>query len=59
MRAIFEPAYDWQHWRKRPERLASLYTPADRAKAHEIEMEARKLDRNGGEIAKGIARKSL
>lgn len=43
MRALFEPAYDWQAWRSRPERLISLYTDADRAKAAEVEAEAGKI----------------
>ncbi|MGD9646108.1 MAG: PSD1 and planctomycete cytochrome C domain-containing protein [Pirellulales bacterium] len=43
MRALFEPAYDWQAWRSRQERLISLYTDADRAKAAEVEAEAGKV----------------
>ena len=33
LRAVFEPAYDWKHWRVPGERLVSLWTDADRAKA--------------------------
>ncbi|MBX7075663.1 MAG: DUF1549 and DUF1553 domain-containing protein, partial [Pirellulales bacterium] len=36
LRAVFEPAYNWKAWRSRPERLISLYTDADRAKAQEV-----------------------
>ena len=30
-RALFEPAFDWKHWRGPRERLVSLWTDADRA----------------------------
>jgi len=40
-RAIFEPAFDWQKWRAPFERLYSLYTPEERAKADEIEKQAK------------------
>jgi hypothetical protein len=40
LRAIFEPALDPGQWRKPAERLVSLYTDADRAKAAAIEAEA-------------------
>jgi len=43
-RAIFEPAFDWEHWRKPNQRLVSLYTDDDRAKAAEVEAEAKKID---------------
>ena len=43
MRALFEPAYDWQAWRSRQERNLSLFTDADRAKAAEVEAEAGKI----------------
>ena len=33
LRAIFEPAFDWQNWRAPAQRLYSLYTPEERAKA--------------------------
>jgi hypothetical protein len=45
LRAVFEPAYDWKLWRKPSERLISLYTSADRAKAAEVEAEAGKLSK--------------
>jgi len=43
-RAIFEPAYDWQQWRTPAQRLYSLYTPEERAKAAEIEKQAKAID---------------
>ncbi len=45
LRAVFEPAYDWKNWRRPSERLTSLYTSADRAKAASVEEEASKLAR--------------
>lgn len=39
LRAIFEPAYDWKQWRNPHQRLVTLYTDADRAKAAEVEAE--------------------
>lgn len=42
-RAIFEPALDPSHWRGPAQRLVSLYTDADRAKAAQIEAEAASL----------------
>ncbi|MBI3871443.1 MAG: PSD1 domain-containing protein [Verrucomicrobia bacterium] len=46
LRAIFEPAYDWKRWRNPSERLISLYTAADRAKATAAEAEAAKLGKD-------------
>lgn len=43
LRAILEPAYDPKNWRTPGQRQVTLYTDADRAKAAEIEEEARKL----------------
>jgi len=43
LRAILEPAYNPKAWRVPSQRLVTLYTDADRAKAAEIEEEARKL----------------
>jgi hypothetical protein len=39
LRAVFEPAYDWKTWRTPGERLVSLWTDADRAKAAEVDAE--------------------
>ncbi|MHA3772198.1 DUF1549 domain-containing protein [Verrucomicrobiota bacterium sgz303538] len=44
LRAIFAPAYDWKKWLRPSERLVSLYTPEERAKAEAIESEAKKID---------------
>ncbi len=41
LRAIFEPAYNYQAWRVPNGRRISLYTDADRAKAAEIEAAAK------------------
>lgn len=49
LRAVFEPAYDWKHWRNPGDRVISLYTDADRAKAAEVEAEAGKLGAERGE----------
>ena len=43
MRAVFEPAFDWQQWRVPDTRQISLYTIADREKAAAIEQEAQKI----------------
>ena len=43
LRAVFEPALDPGKWRKPGERLVSLYTDADRAKAATVEAEAAKM----------------
>lgn len=43
-RAVFEPAFDWKKWRTPAQRRVSLYTDQDRARAAEVEAEARKID---------------
>ena len=43
LRAVFEPAYDWKQWRTPDQRLVSLWTDADRAKAAEVDAEAAKV----------------
>lgn len=43
-RAIFDPAYDWEAWRAPSQRLYSLYTPEESAKAAEIEKAASLVD---------------
>ena len=43
LRAIFEPAFNTAKWRRPSQRLVSLYTDADRAKAAVIDAEAAKL----------------
>ncbi|MFO0952816.1 MAG: PSD1 and planctomycete cytochrome C domain-containing protein [Isosphaeraceae bacterium] len=43
LRAVFEPALDPGQWRRPGQRLVSLYTDADRARANQVEAEAAKL----------------
>mgnify|MGYP002386574936 CR=1 FL=1 len=43
LRAVFEPALDPGKWRRPGERLVSLYSDADRAKATAVEAEAGKM----------------
>ena len=45
LRAIIEPAFDASHWRRPGQRLISLYTDADRAKANAVEAEAQQLQK--------------
>jgi len=52
LRAVFEPALDWQSWKPPAARLVSLQTESDRARAAEIEAEAQvvakeKADKQG------------
>jgi mono/diheme cytochrome c family protein len=49
LRAIFEPALDPAHWRAPSQRLVSLYTDADRAKAAQIDAEAAVLQQQYNE----------
>jgi hypothetical protein len=44
LRAIFEPAFDPQHWRRPSERLISLWDDATRHKAAAIDAELKQLD---------------
>lgn len=44
VRAIFEPAFDWKAWRPPAQRMYSLYTPEERAKADEIEKQAKAIE---------------
>jgi len=44
LRAIFEPAFDCEEWRKPAQRLITLYTDEDRAEAARIEAEAKEID---------------
>jgi hypothetical protein len=44
LRAIFEPAFDPQHWRRPSERLISLWDEATRQKAAAIDAELKQLD---------------
>ena len=44
LRAIFDPAYNWENWRAPNSRLYSLYSPEERAKAAEIEAKAKAIE---------------
>jgi cytochrome c553 len=44
LRAVFDPAYNWEAWRAPAQRLYSLYTPEERAKAAEIEVKAKEIE---------------
>ncbi|HWE37704.1 MAG TPA: PSD1 and planctomycete cytochrome C domain-containing protein [Isosphaeraceae bacterium] len=46
LRAVFEPALDPRHWRRPGQRLASLYSDADRARAAAVESEAQALQKD-------------
>ncbi|MBM4003151.1 MAG: DUF1553 domain-containing protein [Planctomycetes bacterium] len=45
LRAILEPSLDPSHWRRPGQRLISLYSDADRAKAAAVETEAQALQK--------------
>jgi hypothetical protein len=49
LRAVFEPALDWKNWRTPGQRLVTLYTDEDRAKAAEVEKEAQTIAAEKGE----------
>ncbi len=44
LRAVFEPGFNPKSWRRPANRLVSLQTKEDKAKADEIEAEAKKID---------------
>ena len=44
LRAIFEPAFNWQDWRTPSKRRITLYTDADREAAAEIEKQAKVVE---------------
>ncbi len=52
MRAIFEPAFDWKHWRAPAARRISLYTDDDRTVAAKIEADAKIVDVERAELTK-------
>jgi mono/diheme cytochrome c family protein len=43
LRAVLEPALDWQSWKPPQARLVSLYTDENRRKAREIETQAQQM----------------
>ncbi len=52
LRAVFDPAYHWEAWRTPAQRLYSLYTPEEHAKAAEIEKAAALIDVEAREMSK-------
>jgi hypothetical protein len=52
MRAIFDPAFNWETWRSPARRLYSLYTPEERAKANEIEKQVGDINREAQAMSK-------
>ncbi len=52
LRAIFDPAYNWENWRPPNTRLYSLYTPEERAKAAEIEAKAKEIEAEARVLSK-------
>ncbi|MDB6138819.1 MAG: Protein of unknown function (DUF1553)/Protein of unknown function (DUF1549)/Planctomycete [Verrucomicrobiaceae bacterium] len=52
MRAIFDPAYNWEAWRSPAQRLYSLYTPAEKARAREIELKVGDINREAQAMSK-------
>ncbi len=59
MRAIFEPALDTENWRVPNARLTSLMSDADRAKAAQIETEAKVVDKQRLEKMQEFVAKTL
>ncbi|MCB1063967.1 MAG: PSD1 domain-containing protein [Verrucomicrobiae bacterium] len=54
LRAIFDPAYHWEAWRAPAQRLYSLYTPEERAKAAEIEVKAKAIEAEARDMGKAF-----
>ncbi len=52
LRAIFEPAFDWQNPRPPAQRQYSLYTPEERAKAAEVEKKIGEINREAQAMSK-------
>ena len=52
MRAIFDPAYNWEAWRAPAQRLNSLYSSEERAKANEIEKRVGDINREAQAMSK-------
>ncbi|MEZ6134499.1 MAG: PSD1 and planctomycete cytochrome C domain-containing protein [Pirellulaceae bacterium] len=50
LRAVFEPALDWQAWEVPSARLVSLYTEEDHQAAAEIEVEAKQVEAERNEL---------
>ena len=54
LRAIFDPAFNWEAWRAPAQRLYSLYTPEERAKANEIEKQIGVINREAQALSKKL-----
>ncbi len=52
LRAVFDPAYNWEAWRAPANRLYSLYSPEERAKAAEIEVKAKDIEAEARAMSK-------
>jgi Protein of unknown function (DUF1553)/Protein of unknown function (DUF1549) len=52
LRAVFDPAYHWQAWRTPANRVYSLYSPQERAKAAEIEVRAKEIEAGARAMSK-------
>ncbi|MCP5556590.1 MAG: PSD1 domain-containing protein [Verrucomicrobiaceae bacterium] len=52
LRAVFDPAFNWEAWRTPAQRLYSLYTPEERAKAAEIEAQAKLIEADARAMSK-------
>ena len=59
MRAIFEPVFDVAHWRKPAARRVSLLSPAEAARAEQIEQRARELDAKAKRTRQEVLEKVL
>ncbi len=52
LRAVFDPAYNWQSWRTPANRMYSLYSPEDRKKAADIEAKAKEIEAEARAMSK-------
>ena len=52
LRAVFDPAFNWETWRAPAQRLYSLYSPAERAEAAEIEVKAKEIEAEARAMSK-------
>ncbi len=59
LRAIFEPAYDWKHWKKPSQRVVHLLSDEDKKKTAVIETEAKKVDAKRSAKAKILIEEAL
>ncbi len=52
LRAIFDPAYHWEAWRAPAQRHYSMYSPEERARAAEIETQAKAIEAEARAMSK-------